>query len=60
MQSTIPGRPRILLLVTLAETGGAQTYVAQLLQALVGSYEVTVAAHGEGPLRTAAAQAGAD
>ena len=53
-------RPRILLLVTLAETGGAQTYVAQLLPAFVGSYEVTVAAHGEGPLRTAAAQAGAD
>ena len=48
------------MLVTLAETGGAQTYVAQLLPALVGSYELTVAAHGDGPLRTAAARVGAD
>jgi glycosyltransferase involved in cell wall biosynthesis len=47
-------------LVTLAETGGAQTYVAALLRALVGSYQVTVVAHGDGPLRQAAERAGAD
>ncbi len=56
----MPERPRILLLVTLAETGGAQTYVAALVPALVGSCHVTVAAHGDGPLRTAAQWAGAD
>jgi glycosyltransferase involved in cell wall biosynthesis len=48
------------LLVTLAETGGAQTYVASLVPALLGPYDVTVAAHGDGPLRTTAARAGAD
>jgi glycosyltransferase involved in cell wall biosynthesis len=52
-------RPRILLLVTLAETGGAQTYVATLVPALVGSFDVTVAAHGEGPLVEAVTRAGA-
>jgi glycosyltransferase involved in cell wall biosynthesis len=52
-------RPRILLLVTLAETGGAQTYVAQLVPALVERYDVTVAAHGHGLLRSAAERAGA-
>jgi glycosyltransferase involved in cell wall biosynthesis len=52
--------PRILLLVTLAETGGAQTYVATLVRALVGRYDVTVAAHGPGPLREAVAEAGAE
>ena len=56
----MPERPRILLLVTLAETGGAQTYVASLVPALVGPYDVTVAAHGDGPLRMTAARAGAD
>jgi glycosyltransferase involved in cell wall biosynthesis len=50
--------PRILLLITLAETGGAQTYVAGLLPALAGRFDVTVAAHGPGPLRDAAAAAG--
>ena len=49
----------MLLLVTLAEVGGAQSYVASLLPALVGRFDVTVAAHGEGPLRDAAAAAGA-
>jgi glycosyltransferase involved in cell wall biosynthesis len=49
----------VLLLVTLAEVGGAQTYVASLLPALVGRFDVTVAAHGEGPLRDAAEAAGA-
>jgi glycosyltransferase involved in cell wall biosynthesis len=51
-------RPRIVLLVTLAEHGGAQTYVASLLPALEG-FDVIVAAHGDGPLREAAAGAGA-
>ena len=51
--------PRILLLITLAETGGAQTYVAGLLPALAGRFDVVVAAHGDGPLRDAALAAGA-
>jgi glycosyltransferase involved in cell wall biosynthesis len=50
--------PRILLLITLAETGGAQTYVATLLPALAGRFDVAVAAHGDGPLRDAALAAG--
>jgi len=53
-----PRRPRILLLITLAEVGGAQTYVASLLPALVERFDVVVAAHGTGPLREAAAAAG--
>ena len=36
--------PRILILITLAEVGGAQTYVAQLLPALAGHFDVVVAA----------------
>jgi glycosyltransferase involved in cell wall biosynthesis len=52
-------RPRILLLITLAETGGAQTYVAGLLPALAGRFDVLVAAHGRGPLRDATLAAGA-
>jgi glycosyltransferase involved in cell wall biosynthesis len=51
-------RPRILLLVTLAETGGAQTYVANLLPSLARQFDVTVAAHGSGPLRDRAHAAG--
>jgi glycosyltransferase involved in cell wall biosynthesis len=51
-------RPRVLLLITLAEIGGAQSYVASLLPALTDRFEVTVAAHGPGPLRDAAAEAG--
>jgi glycosyltransferase involved in cell wall biosynthesis len=47
-------RPRILFLVTLAETGGAQTYVGSLLAPLAEHFEVAVAAHGDGPLREAA------
>ena len=53
------GGPRIFLVVTLAEPGGAQTYVASLLPALAGRFDVTVAAHGPGPLREAARAAGA-
>jgi glycosyltransferase involved in cell wall biosynthesis len=52
-------RPRILFLVTLAETGGAQTYVASLLAPLADGFDVAVAAHGDGPLRDAARAAGA-
>jgi len=51
-------RPRLLLLVTLAETGGAQSYVASLLPAVAPEFDVTVAAHGEGFLRDAAVAAG--
>ena len=51
-------RPRILLLVTLAETGGAQTYVASLLPMLAQHFDVAVAAHGSGPLRERAQAAG--
>jgi glycosyltransferase involved in cell wall biosynthesis len=47
------------LLITLAETGGAQTYVAGLLPALAGRFDVVVAAHGGGPLRDAALASGA-
>ena len=52
-------RPRVLLLITLAEVGGAQSYVAALLPALAERYDVVLAAYGEGPLREAAARAGA-
>jgi glycosyltransferase involved in cell wall biosynthesis len=48
-----------MLVITLAEVGGAQSYVAALLPALAERYEVVLAAHGEGPLRAAAAEAGA-
>lgn len=51
-------RPRILFVVTLAETGGAQTYVASLLAPLADRFDVAVAAHGDGPLRVAAREAG--
>jgi glycosyltransferase involved in cell wall biosynthesis len=54
-----PPRPRVLLVITLAEVGGAQSYVAALLPALAERYEVVLAAHGEGPLRAAAAAVGA-
>ncbi len=52
-------RPRILILITLAEVGGAQTYVASLLPALTERYDVTVAAWGPGPLRAAVERSGA-
>lgn len=52
-------RKRLLIAITLAETGGAQTYVAQLLPALSERYDVVVAAHGPGPLQDAARRAGA-
>ena len=52
-------RPRLLILITLAETGGAQTYVAGLLPALVEEFDVTVAASGHGFLSRASEAAGA-
>jgi glycosyltransferase involved in cell wall biosynthesis len=51
-------RPRVLLLITLAETGGAQRYVASLLPALAPEFEVVVAAHGDGYLGEASRRAG--
>ena len=51
-------RPRVLLLITLAETGGAQQYVASLLPALAREYDVLVAAHGDGFLGDASRSAG--
>jgi glycosyltransferase involved in cell wall biosynthesis len=51
-------RPRVLLLITLAETGGAQQYVAALLPALAREYDVLVAAHGDGFLGDASRNAG--
>jgi glycosyltransferase involved in cell wall biosynthesis len=56
----VADRPRVLVLVTLAEVGGAQTYVASLVPALAERYDVTVAAHGPGPLRDAVERAGAE
>lgn len=56
--STDTRRPRILLLITLAEVGGAQSYVAALLPALAERFDVAVAAYGPGPLRRAADEAG--
>ena len=52
-------RPRLLVVITLAEVGGAQAYVMALLPELARRFEVTVAAHGPGPLRAAADAAGA-
>ena len=51
-------KPRLLILITLAEAGGAQTSVSLLLPGLTGEFDVTVAAHGSGPLRDAAQAAG--
>jgi glycosyltransferase involved in cell wall biosynthesis len=55
----VSARPRILLLVTLAEVGGAQTYLTLLVPALVEEFDVVVAAWGPGPLREAVEAAGA-
>jgi glycosyltransferase involved in cell wall biosynthesis len=51
-------KPRLLVLITLAEVGGAQTSVSLLLPAVAERFEVTLAAHGDGPLREAAARTG--
>jgi len=52
-------RRRILIVVTLAEVGGAQTYVMRLVPALTDRFDVVVAAWGPGPLRGAVEAAGA-
>lgn len=52
-------RPRLLILITLAEIGGAQTYLAHLLPGVTGELDVTVAAYGPGPLAAIAREAGA-
>jgi glycosyltransferase involved in cell wall biosynthesis len=50
----VAGRPSLIFVITLAEVGGAQSYVRDLLPAVADHYDVTVAAHGDGPLREAA------
>lgn len=52
------GRSSLVYVITLAEVGGAQSYVRDLLPAVSERYDVTVAAHGDGPLREAAAHYG--
>lgn len=50
-------RPRLLILVTLAEAGGAQTFAAALAEGLKERYRIEVAAHGpEGALVDACAR----
>jgi len=45
------GRPRLLVVITLAEAGGAQTFCARLIAGLRDRYAIEVAAHGPlGPL----------
>ena len=52
-------RPRLLVIITLAETGGAQTFVRSLVAGLLGEYTIDVAAHGPaGALRDACAALG--
>ena len=51
-------RPRLLLLITLSERGGAQSYVASLLPAVAERFDTTLAAHGYGPLADAASAVG--
>ncbi|HSB38404.1 MAG TPA: glycosyltransferase family 4 protein [Gaiellaceae bacterium] len=51
-------KPRLLVLITLSELGGAQTAVSLLLPGLVKQFEVTLAARGGGPLRAGAEAAG--
>ena len=51
-------RPRLMFVITLAEHGGAQTYLSLLLPAVANRFDVTVAAHGPGPLEDAARVAG--
>jgi glycosyltransferase involved in cell wall biosynthesis len=55
----VEGLPRVLIVITLAEVGGAQTFLAHLLPELTKKYEVVVAAHGPGPVRAASEAAGA-
>ena len=52
-------RARLLVVVTLAETGGAQAYVRDLIPGLIDTFDITVAAHGPGPLAEAVRERGA-
>jgi glycosyltransferase involved in cell wall biosynthesis len=52
------GRPRLLFVVTLAETGGVVSYSRALLPGLAHPFDVVVAAHGDGPLRDLAERLG--
>lgn len=52
-------KPRVVVLVTLSEVGGAQTYVARLVELLTPSHDVVVAAEGQGSLAAAVRTAGA-
>lgn len=54
-----PLRPRIAYLITNSEIGGAQTHVADLLQALRDRTEPVLLAGGDGPLLDIARAAGA-
>ena len=49
---------RLLVIVTLAEAGGAQTFAAALAAGLRDRYDVEVAAHGPGALADACASLG--
>jgi glycosyltransferase involved in cell wall biosynthesis len=51
-------RPRLLFVVTLAETGGVVSYSRALLPGLTETFEVVVASHGDGPLRHLAERLG--
>lgn len=53
-------KSRLLLVITVAERGGAQSYVAALLPAVAERYDTTLAAHGHGPLSDAATAAGVE
>jgi glycosyltransferase involved in cell wall biosynthesis len=59
MSAREEAKPRVVILVTLAEVGGAQTYVALLTEALRDRYDVVVASWGPGPLVDAVLRAGA-
>ncbi len=48
------------MLITLAEVGGAQSYVRDLVPSLTDEFDVTVAAHGNGPLVDAISASGAE
>lgn len=49
-------RPRLLVIVTLAEAGGAQTFASSLAAGMRDRYDVEVAAHGPGALADACAR----
>ncbi len=57
--SQSPHRPRIAFLITNSEIGGAQSHVADLLQALRDRIEPVLLAGGDGPLLATAQAAGA-